>query len=82
MESTNDGFKLAEMDLELRGPGAIYGSRQHGKLDLSVANITDIKLIKKAREAANKFIKEKEELSSYPELELRVNKSLSLTYLN
>lgn len=60
-----DGFKLAEMDLELRGPGAIYGSRQHGKLDLSVANITDIKLIKKAREAANKFIKEKEELSSY-----------------
>ncbi len=81
MEQTNDGFKLAEMDLELRGPGAIYGSKQHGALDLKIANITDLSLIKQAKSAAETFIK-KEHLEHYPELRTRVQKSLSLTYLN
>lgn len=82
MEHTTDGFKLAEMDLELRGPGAIYGSRQHGKLDLKIANITDTKLIKSAKDSATAFIESEDLLSNYPELEARVQKSLSLTYLN
>ena len=81
MEQTNDGFKLAEMDLELRGPGAIYGSKQHGALDLKIANITDLILIKQAKSAAETFIK-KEHIEHYPELRERVQKSLSLTYLN
>jgi ATP-dependent DNA helicase RecG len=81
MEQTNDGFKLAEMDLELRGPGAIYGSKQHGALDLKIANITDLSLIKQAKNAAETFIK-KEQIEHYPELRARVQKSLSLTYLN
>ena len=38
LESSNDGFKLAELDLELRGPGAIYGTPQHGALDLRIAS--------------------------------------------
>ncbi len=82
METTTDGFKLAEMDLEIRGPGAIYGARQHGQLDLKVADITDMKLIKQARDSAKAFIQSKEELKNYPELQKRVEKSLSLTYLN
>lgn len=82
METTNDGFKLAEMDLELRGPGAIYGSRQHGQLDLRIANITDTHLIKAAKDSAVTFIESDDKLSNYPELETRVQKSLSLTYLN
>jgi ATP-dependent DNA helicase RecG len=42
MEATNDGFKIAEKDLELRGPGDIEGTRQSGALDYKVANlITD-----------------------------------------
>lgn len=82
METTNDGFKLAEMDLEIRGPGAIYGSKQHGALDLKIANITDVSLIKKAKTSAESFIKKQEKLSDYPELSKRVEKSLSLTYLN
>ena len=48
---------LRELDLQLRGPGAIYGTIQHGALDLRVANLTDIKLIAAARNAAQKFIK-------------------------
>lgn len=82
MEQTRDGFKLAEMDLELRGPGAIYGSKQHGALDLKIANITDLTLIKNAKESALLFISENENLKNYPELQRRVQKSLSLTYLN
>lgn len=82
METTNDGFKLAEMDLELRGPGAIYGTRQHGQLDLKIANITDTELIKKARESANTFLDSKEKLEDYPALARRVEKNRSLTYLN
>lgn len=82
MESTTNGFKLAEMDLELRGPGAIYGSKQHGSLDLKIANITDTQLIKMAREAAEEFVSKNMALSEFPELALRVQKSLSLTYLN
>lgn len=82
MEGTNDGFKLAEMDLELRGPGAIYGSKQHGSLDLKIANISDVNLIKSAKKAAEQFISKNEKLSEYPNLKFRVQKSLSLTYLN
>ena len=82
MESTTNGFKLAEMDLEIRGPGAIYGNRQHGKLDLRIANITDISLIKRAKQSAKQFLDNREDLTMYPELERRVKDSLSLTYLN
>jgi ATP-dependent DNA helicase RecG len=82
MESTTDGFKLAEMDLELRGPGAIYGSKQHGALDLKIANITDMGLVKSARASAEEFIKRKIDITKYPDLRSRVKKSLSLTYLN
>lgn len=82
MEQTNDGFKLAEMDLELRGPGAIYGSKQHGALDLKIANITDLTLIKQAKDAAEMFLKQSETLDNYPTLKTRVQNSLSLTYLN
>lgn len=82
MESTTDGFKLAEMDLELRGPGAIYGSKQHGSLDLKIANITDLSLIKTAKVAAKVFLMKNETLDNYPKLKERVQRSLSLTYLN
>lgn len=82
MENTANGFKLAEMDLEIRGPGAIYGSKQHGSLDLKIANITDTNLIKQAKQAAVHFIEKNEDLVKYPVLSKRVQKSLSLTYLN
>lgn len=82
MEQTNNGFKLAEIDLELRGPGALYGTRQHGKLDLKVANITDTNLIKQATESAIEFIKSGEKLTDYPDLNERVQSSRSLTHLN
>jgi ATP-dependent DNA helicase RecG len=56
MEKHSSGFKLAEIDLELRGPGEIYGIRQSGIPDLKMASLTDFKTIGKAREAAAKII--------------------------
>ncbi len=81
-ERNNDGFKLAELDLELRGPGAIYGTFQHGQLDLRVAKLTDVKLIETARQSAREFIKKDEKMVYYKHLADRVNTLRSVTNLN
>jgi ATP-dependent DNA helicase RecG len=82
LERSNDGFKLAELDLELRGPGAIYGTMQHGQLDLRVAKLTDIHLIARARHAAQQTIDMQEDLLQYPELYDRTQKLRAVTNLN
>ncbi len=80
--SSIDGFKLAEMDLELRGPGEIYGARQHGVLDLRVAKLTDHELVSMARESAEKYIKLGLDLVQYPRLARRVGELRKVTNLN
>ncbi len=82
LENTADGFKLAELDLQLRGPGAIYGSMQHGALDLRVAKLSDTKLIAAARGAAQTFIDKKENLKRYPHLAEKVTALRAVTNLN
>ena len=53
MAATTDGFKLAEIDLELRGPGEFFGTKQHGLPDLRIANVVrDIQLLRQARKEA------------------------------
>ena len=52
MAETNDGFVLAERDLEQRGPGEFLGTRQSGFTELQLANLTDVRLIEKARRQA------------------------------
>jgi len=79
---SSDGFKLAELDLELRGPGAIYGHAQHGQLDLRVASLTDSKLIAAARNAAVQFLDKGENLLQYPQLHARVSALRAVTNLN
>jgi ATP-dependent DNA helicase RecG len=82
LERSNDGFKLAELDLELRGPGAIYGTMQSGELDLRVAKLTDMHLIAAARAAAQAFIDTGEDLLQYPQLYEHVNALRAVTNLN
>lgn len=82
LKSSSDGFKLAELDLELRGPGAIYGTSQHGQLDLRIAKLTDIKLIAAARMSAQEFIDKHEDLLQYKQLAAHVARLRSLTNLN
>ncbi len=52
MEETNDGFVLAEKDLQQRGPGDFLGTRQSGFADLRMAKLTDVRLIESARRHA------------------------------
>lgn len=56
--SHNSGFEVAEYDLENRGPGEVYGTRQSGIPSFKVASIKDINLLKKARNIAKKILKE------------------------
>ncbi len=80
--SSTDGFRLAELDLEIRGPGAIYGALQHGALDLRVVQLTDTKLIAEARQAAREFLESGETLLQYKELAARVKRLRAVTNLN
>ncbi len=82
LESSDDGFTLAELDLEIRGPGAIYGTFQHGALDLRMAKLTDSRLISRARNSAQACIDRKENLLKYRELYENVTKLRAVTNLN
>ena len=63
MCATNDGFKIAEKDLELRGPGDIEGTRQSGLLNFKLANIINDKaLLEIAKQKAMEVLTNDEEL--------------------
>lgn len=65
METTNDGFKIAEFDLELRGPGELMGKRQSGLGGFKMANLTrDVALLYQARAAAHKIFVSDPQLNS------------------
>lgn len=64
MTQTNDGFVLAEKDLNMRGPGDFLGKRQAGFLELQMASITDIHLIEEARKHANEIFESDPDLSA------------------
>ncbi len=56
---TNDGFRIAEKDLELRGPGDFFGARQHGLPQLQMADLAcDTRILVQAREAAKRLLGE------------------------
>jgi len=55
MEATHDGFELAQKDLEMRGPGEFLGTRQSGLPPLKLASVTDMRLVKEARDLARSF---------------------------
>lgn len=55
---TNDGFKIAEKDLEMRGPGDFIGTRQHGEVGLGAALGADFNTLLEAHEAAERIMKE------------------------
>lgn len=86
IERSNDGFYLAEVDLQSRGAGEIYGTAQHGQLNLQVANLADTKLIARAARAVDRFMVDvsnnPDTLLKYKELNREVSKYQRLTTLN
>ncbi len=70
MTETNDGFKLAERDLEQRGPGDFLGTRQSGYAELRAANLGDVHLIELARNQAQALFQKDPELKMEEHLPL------------
>lgn len=69
----NNGIELAQKDLELRGPGDIYGTKQHGFIDLKIASFSDFNLIEKTKKAVDYFIKNKD-IENFLSLKERIKK--------
>ena len=76
MESTNDGFKISDEDLKLRGPGEFFGTKQHGHLKSKLVNYTmDSKIIKHARDCAFNIVE------SDPGLNRRIHQGIKKQFL-
>ena len=75
LAATDDGFKLAEADLEARGAGDLYGRKQWGVTDLGMEALKNMKLIRAARIEAQALVARNPLLSNYPALAERVKDS-------
>lgn len=76
MSSTSDGFRIAEEDLKMRGPGDFFGERQHGLPPLKIADLTkDMQLFEETKSLSNEILKRD------PELMLPENRPLRLEVL-
>lgn len=82
MERTTDGFRLAQIDLDLRGPGQIYGLRQHGMLDLRFAGLDDTELIATTRNAADGFVHDQAAMLQYPHTMQQIHALKAVTSLD
>lgn len=65
LEKINDGLKLAELDLKIRGSGQIFGKAQSGRFELKIASFSDLELIEKTRSAARKLLAEDPNLENH-----------------
>ena len=72
LKKTMSGFELAELDLKLRGPGEIFGTKQHGFPELRIASWQDAELIKMTKSLAQQVLKNQKR---YKKLSSRFNKN-------
>lgn len=70
MKSTTDGFKIADEDLKMRGPGDFFGSRQHGLPEMKIAMLTDTAILTEANRFAREII------ADDPDFEKEENRNL------
>ncbi len=71
LQKTNDGFKLADIDLQQRGPGDFLGYRQSGFKDLTLQNIMNVELIEKARSYAESVFEDDPYLQNVEHIEMK-----------
>jgi len=72
MVEYSDGFRIAEQDLKIRGPGEFFGERQHGLAELKIGNpLIQMQLLKKARDEAIKLLEEDPQLKEHSNILLK-----------
>jgi ATP-dependent DNA helicase RecG len=77
LEECNDGFKLAEIDLELRGPGEFLGKKQHGFGGFRILNLSkDKEIIEKSKVEALELLRNKWRIMQLPEIRIHLEKIL------
>ena len=76
-----NGFELAQKDLEIRGPGSLYGTKQWGIPDLAMENLKNLPLVEKTREAAKSLLAEDPDLKNYPLLKEKLKKFIKRVHL-
>lgn len=81
LEKSNNGFELAEKDLEVRGPGQVYGTQQSGMPDLKIANLSDYDIIKIAKNEAECIMGQDPSLEKWPNLKNKIKSSISKVHL-
>jgi ATP-dependent DNA helicase RecG len=74
MEATNNGFRIAQEDLRLRGPGQFLGTSQSGEPDIAMESLSDIRLIQEARLEAQRLLSSDPLLNNFPLLKKTITK--------
>ncbi|MDO8573534.1 MAG: ATP-dependent DNA helicase RecG [Candidatus Daviesbacteria bacterium] len=72
LETTFDGLKLSELDLKIRGSGQIFGTLQSGRFEFKIASFSNITLLEKTKESAQKILAEDPTLDKYPLLKAKL----------
>jgi ATP-dependent DNA helicase RecG len=80
MEKTNDGFKISQEDLKLRGPGQFLGTMQSGMADITMESLSDIKTIQAARLEAQRVLSFDPHLEKFPLLKQQIQKLQSTAH--
>jgi len=75
LETIHNGPALAEVDLTLRGPGEVFGTRQHGAPHLKIASFTDMKTVNETQAALHSLTRRDATLSAFPLLRAFAKKS-------
>lgn len=81
VEMIHDGFLLAEKDLELRGPGNVFGNAQSGFPDFQLATAADTEIMKKARDYASELLAEDPDFQQHPQIQSRIQESFEKVHL-
>lgn len=72
MEKIDNGLKLAELDLKIRGSGEIFGKLQSGRLEFKIASFSDLALVEKTKKAAGKLLQDNPTLDKYPQVKAKL----------
>jgi ATP-dependent DNA helicase RecG len=78
LETIDNGLKLAELDLQIRGSGEITGTAQSGRFEMKIATFSDLELIEKARNSAKTLLDQDAELNSYPLIKEKLNQNTAI----